>query len=59
MEIFIVARDDFSGWPETVALTRLTVKSVSEWFMSESICRYGSPKEVTVHRGAEFEKELQ
>ncbi|MBW0539853.1 hypothetical protein O181_079568 [Austropuccinia psidii MF-1] len=39
----VVARDDFSGWPETVALTRLTAKSVSEW-----ICRYGAPKEVTV-----------
>ncbi|MBW0568451.1 hypothetical protein O181_108166 [Austropuccinia psidii MF-1] len=49
-----VARDDFSGWPETVALTRLTSKSVSEL-----ICRYGAPKEVTVDRGAEFGKELQ
>ncbi|MBW0575773.1 hypothetical protein O181_115488 [Austropuccinia psidii MF-1] len=50
----VVERDDFSGWPEAVALTRLTEKSVSEW-----ICRYGSPKEVTVEGGAEFGKELQ
>ncbi|MBW0591398.1 hypothetical protein O181_131113 [Austropuccinia psidii MF-1] len=55
----VIARDDFSGWPETVALTRLTAKSVSEWFMSECICRYGAPKEVTVDGGAEFGKELQ
>ncbi|MBW0542956.1 hypothetical protein O181_082671 [Austropuccinia psidii MF-1] len=55
----VVARDDFSGWPETVALTRLTAKSVSEWFNSEWICRYGAPKEVTVDGGAEFGKELQ
>ncbi|MBW0517744.1 hypothetical protein O181_057459 [Austropuccinia psidii MF-1] len=50
----VIARDDFSGWPETVASTRLTSKSVSEW-----ICRYGAPKEVTVDGGAEFGKELQ
>ncbi|MBW0522102.1 hypothetical protein O181_061817 [Austropuccinia psidii MF-1] len=55
----VVARDDFSGWPETVTLTRLTAKSVSEWFNSEWICRYGAPKEVTVEGGAEFGKELQ
>ncbi|MBW0494624.1 hypothetical protein O181_034339 [Austropuccinia psidii MF-1] len=55
----VVARDDFSGWPETVALTRLSTKSISEWFMSEWICRYGAPKEVTVDRGAEFGKELK
>ncbi|MBW0540563.1 hypothetical protein O181_080278 [Austropuccinia psidii MF-1] len=50
----LVARDDFSGWPETVALTRLTENSVSEWF-----CRYGTLKEVTVDVGVEFGKELQ
>ncbi|MBW0539378.1 hypothetical protein O181_079093 [Austropuccinia psidii MF-1] len=54
-----VARDEFSRWPETVALTRLTEKSVSEGFISEWICRYGAPKEVTVGGGAEFGKELQ
>ncbi|MBW0588549.1 hypothetical protein O181_128264 [Austropuccinia psidii MF-1] len=48
------ARNSFSGWPETVALTRLTAKSVSEW-----ICRYGAPKKVTVEGEAEFGKELQ
>ncbi|MBW0583128.1 hypothetical protein O181_122843 [Austropuccinia psidii MF-1] len=42
-----IGRDYFSGWPETVALTRLTVKSVSEW-----ICEYRAPKEVTVDGGA-------
>ncbi|MBW0534870.1 hypothetical protein O181_074585 [Austropuccinia psidii MF-1] len=55
----LVARDDFSGWPETVALTRLMEKSVSEWFHSECICRYGAPKEVTVDGVAEFGKQLQ
>ncbi|MBW0589200.1 hypothetical protein O181_128915 [Austropuccinia psidii MF-1] len=53
-EYLVIARDDFSGWPETVALTRLTSKSVSEW-----ICRCGAPKEVTVDGGAEFGKELR
>ncbi|MBW0588222.1 hypothetical protein O181_127937 [Austropuccinia psidii MF-1] len=55
----VVARDEFAGLPETVALKRLIAKSVSEWFMSEWICRYGAPKEVTVEQGAEFGKELQ
>ncbi|MBW0589610.1 hypothetical protein O181_129325 [Austropuccinia psidii MF-1] len=55
----VVARDDFSGWPETVGLVKLTAKAVSEWFTSEWICRYGSPKEVTVDGGPEFGKELQ
>ncbi|MBW0463447.1 hypothetical protein O181_003162 [Austropuccinia psidii MF-1] len=50
----VVARDDFSGCPETVELARLTAKSVSEW-----ICRYGTPKEITVDGGAGFGKELQ
>ncbi|MBW0559227.1 hypothetical protein O181_098942 [Austropuccinia psidii MF-1] len=39
-----VARDDFSGWPETFGLVKLTAKAVAEWFTSEWICRYGSPK---------------
>ncbi|MBW0578911.1 hypothetical protein O181_118626 [Austropuccinia psidii MF-1] len=30
----VVARDDFSGWPETIGLVRLTEKSGSEWFTS-------------------------
>ncbi|MBW0509981.1 hypothetical protein O181_049696 [Austropuccinia psidii MF-1] len=55
----VVARDDFSGWPETVALTGLMAKSVSEQFNSEWICRYVEPKEVTVDGGEEFGKELQ
>ncbi|MBW0471344.1 hypothetical protein O181_011059 [Austropuccinia psidii MF-1] len=50
----VIERDDLSGWAETVALTRLTAKSVSEW-----ICRYGAQKEVTVDGGSEFGKELQ
>ncbi|MBW0569182.1 hypothetical protein O181_108897 [Austropuccinia psidii MF-1] len=55
----VVARDDFSRWPETVASNRLMAKSVSEWLNSEWICRYGEFKEVTVDGGAEFGKELQ
>ncbi|MBW0497565.1 hypothetical protein O181_037280 [Austropuccinia psidii MF-1] len=31
----VVARDDFSAWPETVGLAKLTAKSVSEWFTSQ------------------------
>ncbi|MBW0593060.1 hypothetical protein O181_132775 [Austropuccinia psidii MF-1] len=54
-----VARDDFSGWPETVGLVKLTEKSVAEWFTLELICSYGSPKEVTVDGGPEFGKELK
>ncbi|MBW0583605.1 hypothetical protein O181_123320 [Austropuccinia psidii MF-1] len=55
----VVARDDFSGWPETVGLVRLTAKEVAEWFTSEWICRYGSPKAVTADGGPEFGKEFQ
>ncbi|MBW0583065.1 hypothetical protein O181_122780 [Austropuccinia psidii MF-1] len=54
----VVARDDFSGWPEAIGLVKFTAKSVSEWFTSEWICRYGTPKEVTVDGGPEFGKEL-
>ncbi|MBW0581691.1 hypothetical protein O181_121406 [Austropuccinia psidii MF-1] len=50
----VVSRDEFSGLPETVELTRLTEKSVTEW-----IRRYGAPKEVIVDGGAEFGKEIQ
>jgi hypothetical protein len=55
----IIARDDFSGWAETVGLTNLRSQSIAEWFVSEWVCRYGIPKEVTVDGGAEFKKELQ
>ncbi|MBW0474448.1 hypothetical protein O181_014163 [Austropuccinia psidii MF-1] len=55
----VVAREDFSGWPETAGLVKLTAKSVAEWFPLEWIYRYGSPKEVTVDGGPEFRKELQ
>ncbi|MBW0580984.1 hypothetical protein O181_120699 [Austropuccinia psidii MF-1] len=33
----VVARDDFSGWQETVVLFKLTAKAVAEWFTSEWI----------------------
>ncbi|MBW0590112.1 hypothetical protein O181_129827 [Austropuccinia psidii MF-1] len=55
----VVARDDFSGGSETVGLVKLTAKAVSEWFTSEWICRYVSPKEVTIDGGPEFGKEWQ
>ncbi|MBW0517248.1 hypothetical protein O181_056963 [Austropuccinia psidii MF-1] len=46
-------------FPETVGLVKLTEKEVSEWFTSEWICRYGSPKEVNFDGGPEFRKEFQ
>ncbi|MBW0539474.1 hypothetical protein O181_079189 [Austropuccinia psidii MF-1] len=55
----VVARDEFSGWPETMELTSLMEKSVSEWFNSEGTLRYGAPKEVTIDGGAEFGKEIK
>ncbi|MBW0496303.1 hypothetical protein O181_036018 [Austropuccinia psidii MF-1] len=55
----VVARDDFSGLPETVGLVKLTAKAVAKWFTSELICRYGSPKEVILDVGPEFGNELQ
>jgi hypothetical protein len=55
----VIARDDFSGWAETVALAKLTSKNVADWFVADWIYRYGVPKEVTVDGGAEFKKELQ
>ncbi|MBW0499233.1 hypothetical protein O181_038948 [Austropuccinia psidii MF-1] len=33
----VLARDDFSGWPETVGLVKLTAKAVARWFTSEWI----------------------
>ncbi|MBW0475071.1 hypothetical protein O181_014786 [Austropuccinia psidii MF-1] len=55
----VVARDNFSGWPETIGLVKLKSKSVSERFTSEWIWRYGAQKEVTVDGGTEFGKEVQ
>jgi hypothetical protein len=55
----VIARDDFSGWVETVALAKLKSKNVAEWFLTEWIYRYGVPQEVTVDGGAEFKKELK
>ncbi|MBW0486671.1 hypothetical protein O181_026386 [Austropuccinia psidii MF-1] len=54
-----VSRDNFSGYPETVLLFKLTEKEASEWLTSEWIYRYSSPKEVNVDGGPEFEKELK
>jgi hypothetical protein len=53
----VVARDDFSGWAETVVLVKLKTKNVSEWFLTEWIYCYDVPKEVKVDGGAEFKKE--
>jgi len=55
----LIARDDFSGWVETVALAKLNARNVADWFQAEWIYRYGVPKEVTVDGGAEFKGELQ
>ncbi|MBW0497530.1 hypothetical protein O181_037245 [Austropuccinia psidii MF-1] len=55
----VVARDEFSGWPETMVLDRLMEKSVSEWLNSEWTFRYAAPKEVTIDGGAEFGKEIK
>jgi hypothetical protein len=55
----VVARDNFSGWAETVGLTKLKSKTIASWFISEWVCWYGIPKEVTVDGGGEFKKELQ
>ncbi|MBW0587957.1 hypothetical protein O181_127672 [Austropuccinia psidii MF-1] len=55
----VVARNYFSGWPETVGLVKLTAKAFQECFTSEWICRYGSPKEITAYGGPEFGNELQ
>ncbi|MBW0542266.1 hypothetical protein O181_081981 [Austropuccinia psidii MF-1] len=52
----VVARDYFSGWPETVGLVKLTAKAVPEWFTLKWICRYGSPKEVTADGGQSLGK---
>ncbi|MBW0504716.1 hypothetical protein O181_044431 [Austropuccinia psidii MF-1] len=57
LKYLVVARYNFSGWPETV-LIKLTAASVSEWLTTEFIFRYGAPKEVT-DGGPEFCKELQ
>ncbi|MBW0584601.1 hypothetical protein O181_124316 [Austropuccinia psidii MF-1] len=55
----VVARDDFSGWPEKVRLVKLTAKAVAECFKSEWICRYGSLKEVTVRVTTPYYPESQ
>ncbi|MBW0563542.1 hypothetical protein O181_103257 [Austropuccinia psidii MF-1] len=55
----VVAKHHFSGRPETVGLVKLKENAVSGWVILEWICRYGSPKEVTVDREPECGKELQ
>ncbi|MBW0514291.1 hypothetical protein O181_054006 [Austropuccinia psidii MF-1] len=55
----VVARDYFSGFPDTIGLVTLTARSVSEWVTSECICRYRAPNKVTVDGGPDFGKDLQ
>ncbi|MBW0484874.1 hypothetical protein O181_024589 [Austropuccinia psidii MF-1] len=55
----VMARDDFSGWPESVGLINLTAKAVADYFTSEWICRYSSPKLVTSYGGPEFGKDFK
>ncbi|MBW0554879.1 hypothetical protein O181_094594 [Austropuccinia psidii MF-1] len=55
----VVTRDNFSGWPKTAGIVKLTAKSLSEWFTTKWICRYSSPKELTVDGSSEFGKEFQ
>ena len=55
----VVARDDLSGWAETAGMTNLKSKTIADGFISDWVCWYGIPKEVTVDGGGEFKKELQ
>lgn len=41
MKYLVVARDDFSGWPEARALHSATAKNVAKFLWENVICRHG------------------
>ena len=41
MNYLVVARDDFSGWPEARALYTATTAVVTRFLYKDIICRYG------------------
>ena len=55
----IVARDDFSSWPEARALERLTPEGVAKFFYEEVIARHGLPREVRLDNGPENKGEME
>ena len=53
----VVARCDFSGWPEAVAMKNPTAEKVAKWVFEDIICRHGLVGELKVDGGAEFKGE--
>jgi reverse transcriptase-like protein/integrase-like protein len=54
----VVARDDFSGWPEAKPMKNPTAKKIAQFLWSDVICRHGVFGEIKVDGGGEFKKEV-
>ena len=53
MKYLVIARDDFSGWPEAKALHSATAKNVAKFLWEDVICRHGCFGKLIVDGGPE------
>ena len=51
MNYLVVARDNFSGWPEARALYTATTTAVTRFLYKDIICRYGYFQRLVLNRG--------
>ena len=54
----VVARDDFSGWPEARALHHATAKNVAKFIWEDVICRHGCFGKLVVDGGPENKEQV-
>jgi hypothetical protein len=54
----VVARDDFSGWPEARALASNKASSIAKFIWEDIICRHGLVGRIVVDGGPENKKEV-
>jgi hypothetical protein len=50
----IVARDDFSNWPEARVVRKATAKALAKFIRDDVICRHGVVGEMKMDGGSEF-----
>jgi hypothetical protein len=53
-DCLVVARDDFSGWPEAKPMKNPTSKKIAKFIWTDVICRHGLFGKLKVDGGSEF-----
>lgn len=54
----LVISDYFTKWTEVVPLPDITAQTVAQAFVTNFICRFGTPIEIVTDQGRQFESEL-